>query len=163
MPQIDIEQMKKHASELIEKAKELKKTASELYETIKDSELRREVEKLAEINETLSYFILENASEFALHLHDPVGEEIGVLVQRLSFTQVIYVPRNTNIIDIYVKFFSDKKILEKLVSDLVTAIINVARSVEKNADLFAKVSELESEIKFISEKLDEIEKKLEDP
>jgi len=152
-----------HVKKLIEKAKELQKAANELYEKIKDSELRRRVEELAEINETLSYFILRKAPEFSLSLHDPVGEKIGVLVKRLSFTQVIYVPHNANIIDIYQRFFDNQNVLEKLVSDLVTAIINVAKLIEKNTDLFTKVSELKSEIEFISKELDEIYKELEDP
>ena len=159
MSQIDVEQIKK----LIEKAKELQETVSELYEVIKDSELSREVEKLAETNETLSYFILRRASEFALFLHDPVGEKIGVLVNRLSFTHVTYVQRNANIIDIYEKFFNDQSVLEKLVSDLVVAIINVAKSVKKNVDLLDKVSELKREIEFMSKELNEIYEKLEDP
>ena len=159
MSQIDVEQIKK----LIEKAKELKETTNELYEVIKDSELSREVEKLAEINDTLSYFILRRAPEFALYLHDPTGEKIGVLVTRLSFAHVIYVRRRANIIDIYQKFFSDQSVLEKLVSDLVTAIINVAKTVKKNVDLLDKISELKREIEFMSKELNEIYKKLEDP
>jgi len=152
-----------HVKKLIEKAKELKETTNELYETIKDSELSRRVEELAEINDTLSYFILRRAPEFGLYLHDPTSENIGVLVKRLSFEHVIYVPRGANIVDIYEKFFNNQNVLEELVSDLVIAIINVAKSIKKNVDLLDKISKLKREIEFISEELNEIYEKLENP
>jgi len=163
MSQVDIGQIKKHVNELVSKAEELKKSVSELYEVVKDSELARRVEKLAEINDTLEYFVLQKASEFGIYLHDPVGENIGVLVKRLSFEKVIYVPRNADIISIYRQFFDNQSILSDLVHDLVVAMINVAESVKKNVDVLSKISGLEWQISLINHDIEDIQKKLEDP
>jgi regulator of replication initiation timing len=163
MSQVDVEQMKKRVSELMSKAMELRKTVSELYEVVKDSELARRVEKLSEVKDTLSYFIFKKAGEFAIYLHDPVGENIGVLVKRLSFERVIHVPRGASIFDIYDKFFADQSVLETLVSNLVVAMMSLAEGVKKNVDVLSKISELERNIEFMSRELDDIEEKLEDP
>jgi regulator of replication initiation timing len=163
MSQANIEEVKERVNELVKKAEELKKTASELHEKLRDSELARRVEKLAEINDTLAYFILKKAPEFGVYLHDPVGDSIGVLVKRLSFEKVIYVPRSTDIISIYKQFFDDQSILSDLVHDLVVAMINVAESVKRDVDLLAKISELEWQIKLVNQDIEDIQKKLEDP
>jgi len=159
MPQIDVKQIEK----LMEKTEELKKIASELYEKVKDSELRKEIEKLAEIKDTLTNFMLGNASEFGLYLHAPLGEEIEILVRRLSFEHIIRVPRDASIIDVYKRFFDDQTALEKLVSKLVEAMVRVAEAVERNVDILRRLNELEGSIGLLFNELEAIHKKLEDP
>ena len=163
MSQINVEQMIKHVNELMERAEELERTLNEIREKIESSELRGAVERLAEIKDTLGFFALRSASQFGLYLYMLAGEEIGVLVKRFSFEHVIYVPRDAGIVDIYKRFFDDQAALEKLVTSLVKAMIDVAEAVEKSVDLLRKINELEGSVKYIINELDAIYKKLEDP
>ena len=159
MSQVDI----KHVNELMERAKELERTLNEIREKIESSELSKSVEKLAEIRETLSYFIVRSAPQFGLYFYVPASDEVGILVKRFGFEHVIYVPRDASIIDVYKRFFDDQTALEKLISELVKAMIDVAEAVEKSVDIIQKLRELEGSVKYIINELDAIYKKLEDP
>jgi uncharacterized coiled-coil DUF342 family protein len=167
MSQIDTEQIKERVNELVKKAEELKKTASELHEKLKDSELARRVERLGEAIDTLKKFTLRYYSEFSLVLKDTCAsvdcKDIEVFVVRSDFYHVIKVKHDTSVVDIYKIFFDDQSVLEKMISNLVGAMINVAESVKRDVDLLAKISELERNIEFMSRELDDIEEKLEDP
>ena len=167
MSQVDVEQIKKHVSELISKAEELKKVASEIHEKVKSSDLVNAVEKLNEVKDTLRAFVLRDHTEFSITLRDTCVssqcEDIEVIVERKNFRYAIEVKRSTSVIDVYKMFFDDQGVLKQLVDKLLGAMINVASEVKKSTDLLEKIQTLESDIRWINSELDDIKEKLEDP
>jgi DNA-binding transcriptional regulator GbsR (MarR family) len=164
----DIEQVKEHVNKLLAHVDELKKAIEELSEYVKTSEVVKYVEKLGEIRATLNYYILGKADEFSIALIDKCAsancEDIDVIVKRPNaFGQVITVKRDANLIEIYQRFFSNKKILEKLITDLVVAVMNLSKAVEKELDILSKIREMQGNIESISEELEDIKERIEDP
>jgi transcription termination factor NusB len=167
MSHAESEQVIEHVNKLLTHADELKKAINELYEKTKSSEIVANLERLVEIRDALAYFVVRKANEFSVILTDTCAsdncEDIDVLIKRPGFHSFFRVKRNASLIEIYQMFFDSKKALEKLITDLVTAIISVTRAVEKETDLLDKIKMMRRDIDYIDAELQEIKEKLEDP
>jgi hypothetical protein len=131
MSQAESEQVIEHVNKLLTHADELRKVVNELYEKTKSSEIVANLERLVEIRDALANFVARKANEFSVTLIDACAsdncEDIDVLIKRPGFHLFFRVKRNASLIEIYQMFFDSKKALEKLITDLVTAIISVTR------------------------------------
>jgi uncharacterized protein Yka (UPF0111/DUF47 family) len=165
MSQVNVEEMKKRVSELIDHAEKLKGTVNELRRHVETSELASRVETLENAIDALRSFVNRVAADFAIRLDRFFEQDIyvDIYLRGKQFVYEIRVPSSISIVELYRSFFDNREILETLVSRLVDAMIRVAEEVRKNVDVLDKIRELQREIETLRTELDEIEQKLEDP